>query len=73
MDDRLEITTALEQWAYALVIPIGRTKVEEGSVVRLTLALEVDKGTLQADVLNEAETDIITTATQEVGPLRTVE
>src|SRR5262249_6094814 len=73
LDDRLEITTAREQWAYAVVIPIGRTKVEEGSVVRLTLALEVDKGTLQAGVLNEAETDFITTATQEVGPHRTVE
>jgi FkbM family methyltransferase len=72
-DDRMEITTAPAQWAYTAVIPVNRESAPEGSTVRLTLAMEVDSGTLQVGILNQAETDFITTATLEAGSPRTVE
>ncbi|SEC68263.1 methyltransferase, FkbM family [Rhizobiales bacterium GAS188] len=72
-DDRLEITTTPEQWAYTAVIPVERTRAPKGSIVRLILALEVDAGALQAGILNEAETDFITTATLGVGARQTID
>jgi FkbM family methyltransferase len=72
-DDALEVTTAPAQWAYAAVIPVDRTRAPEGSTVRLTLSLEVDSGTLQVGVLNQAETEFIATVSLEAGPQRTVE
>ena len=69
----MEVTTAPAQWAYAAVIPVNKAGAPEGSIVRLSLALEVDSGTLQIGILNQAETDFITTATREAGSPRTVE
>ena len=73
VDDKLEVTTTAAQWAYTAVIPINRVRAPKGSVVRLTLSLEIDAGTLQVGILNEAESSFITTATVEAGPRKMVE
>ncbi|SEC59903.1 methyltransferase, FkbM family [Rhizobiales bacterium GAS191] len=73
LDDRLEVTTTAAQWAYAAVIPVDRTRAPKGSIVRLDLALDIDAGSLEAGILNEAETSFITAVSCEAGPLQTVE
>ncbi|SDR05079.1 methyltransferase, FkbM family [Rhizobiales bacterium GAS113] len=73
LDERLEVTTAAAQWAYAAMIPVDRPGAPVDGIVRLTLELEVDAGTLQVGVLNAAETDFIATASQADGPPQTVE
>jgi FkbM family methyltransferase len=72
-DNALEVTTAAAQWAYAAAIPIDRTRIPQGRIVRLALNLRVDRGALQVGVLNTAETQFIATVTGEAGPSRTME
>jgi FkbM family methyltransferase len=72
-DNALEVTTAAVPWSHAVVVPVDRTRIRQGRIVRLAFHLHVDTGALQVGVLNQAETDVLASVTCEAGPARIME